>query len=70
MKKGTNEEFPFITGAAVGVIGFLMSPDFWALLGIMEKDSATQLAHFQTAVTWAAFVHALMQSRNAGSQII
>lgn len=51
MKKGTNEEFPVIIGAAVGVKGFSMSPDFWASLGITEKDSAAQLEHFQIAVT-------------------
>lgn len=67
MRKGTNEGFPFIIRAAVGVISFFMSSDFCAFT---EKDSAAQLARFQTGVTWAAFVHALMRSRNAGSQII
>ena len=51
MKKGSNEEFPIIIGAAVGMIGFLMSRDFCASLGTTEEDSAAQLAHFQTAVT-------------------
>lgn len=35
---------------AGGVIGFLTSPDFSASLGITEKDSAVQLADFQTSV--------------------
>lgn len=54
------------------MVGFLMSPDFCAWLGITEKDSAAQLADFQTAVTGLLLYMLLRRAemQNAGSQII
>jgi len=40
VEKGANEEFLLTVRAAVAVTGFLMSPDFCALVGVTENGNA------------------------------